>query len=191
MQPIRFYDRRVSETGKTHLDTVRPAPGKHVRFMGDVDWCDEAAIAREVARHKPPAAREREEHNRTHLPFRPWCKHCVFGRAKNDPHLRDKGEKSEVPIIHWDYAYLKENPHEGPRPAEVIGDGLPILVAYDETNGIPFASMIPNKGECEYAIKRGAQDVAALLGYKKAIFRSDQESSLKLLLDKVSSVGPK
>ena len=27
---------------------------------------------------------EREHHELTHLPFRPWCEHCVVGRAPND-----------------------------------------------------------------------------------------------------------
>ena len=28
---------------------------------------------------------EREEHELTHTPFRPWCPHCVRGRGKNAP----------------------------------------------------------------------------------------------------------
>ena len=33
-----------------------------------------------------PGMAEVESHNRTHIPFRPWCEICVFGRAENLPH---------------------------------------------------------------------------------------------------------
>ena len=30
---------------------------------------------------KAPTKEEREEHEKTHLPFRNWCKHCIRGRS--------------------------------------------------------------------------------------------------------------
>jgi hypothetical protein len=30
---------------------------------------------------------------------------------------------------------------------------------------------VPNKGECEYAIRRGTQDIEKLLGYRKFIIK--------------------
>ena len=30
---------------------------------------------------KEPTKVEREEHEKTHLPFRSWCRHCVRGRG--------------------------------------------------------------------------------------------------------------
>ena len=35
---------------------------------------------------KQPSQREREEHERTHLPFRDWCTHCIKAKSRNDPH---------------------------------------------------------------------------------------------------------
>ena len=70
-----------------------------------MEWCDEAKAAEMVKDHKVPSDREVREHNLTHLPFRAWCKHCVFGRAKNDPHLSKDREPSEKARTHWDYAY--------------------------------------------------------------------------------------
>ncbi len=29
-----------------------------------------------------PDEKTREEHQRTHLPYRNWCRHCVMGRGK-------------------------------------------------------------------------------------------------------------
>ena len=51
--------------------------------------------------------------------------------------------------------------------ADVEGDGLPTLVMLDDKHDIVFASMVPKKGECEYAIKRCAQHISKVLGYKK------------------------
>ena len=32
-----------------------------------------------------PSKAEREEHEKTHLPYRSWCRHCVLGRGKELP----------------------------------------------------------------------------------------------------------
>ena len=37
-----------------------------------------------------PTLAEREEHERTHIPYRGWCRHCVAARAGNPAH---KGRK--------------------------------------------------------------------------------------------------
>ena len=72
------------------------------------------------------------------------------------------------------------------RPEIAIGEGIPLLAMYDDNLETVLAYAIPNKGECEYAIKRAAQDVSKILGYRKCIFKSDQEPALKVLLDRVS-----
>ena len=33
---------------------------------------------------REPSAEERIEHEKTHLPFRSWCRHCVRGRGKEE-----------------------------------------------------------------------------------------------------------
>ena len=32
-------------------------------------------------------AREREEHEATHMPFRDWCAHCMMGRGRTHHHV--------------------------------------------------------------------------------------------------------
>ena len=39
---------------------------------------------------RQPSQREREEHERTHLPFRDWCAHCIKAKSRNDPHKRER-----------------------------------------------------------------------------------------------------
>jgi hypothetical protein len=35
---------------------------------------------------KLPSRAEVDEHEKTHLPFRNWCRHCIRGRGKEAPH---------------------------------------------------------------------------------------------------------
>ena len=44
----------------------------------------EAQPSQGLRRVDMPTPQEVKDHERTHLPFRSWCKHCVFGRAKNE-----------------------------------------------------------------------------------------------------------
>ena len=62
---------------------------------------------------RQPSQREREEHERTHLPFRDWCTHCIKAKSRNDPHKRETDEmKSEelrdeaISTVSFDYSYL-------------------------------------------------------------------------------------
>ena len=48
----------------------------------------EAEVEEEVERAKPlptpqqPAKSEYDDHQVTHCPYRPWCRHCVEGRGQ-------------------------------------------------------------------------------------------------------------
>ena len=54
---------------------------------------------------KTPAKAEVEEHEKTHLPFRSWCKACVKGRGVASPHARRDGVNTGVPHIDIDYCF--------------------------------------------------------------------------------------
>ena len=58
-----------------------------------------------------PGAREREEHELTHCPYRSWCEHCTRGQAKDFPHQTVKGEfaESEVVRVSMDYCFFTED----------------------------------------------------------------------------------
>ena len=49
---------------------------------------EEAQEAKGIKTEEAPSAKEVEEHERTHAKYRSWCKHCVFGRGKNNPHKK-------------------------------------------------------------------------------------------------------
>jgi hypothetical protein len=42
-----------------------------------------------------PTRDEVEDHERTHCPFAPWCRHCVMGRGRNAQHKKNNNEKTE------------------------------------------------------------------------------------------------
>ena len=50
--------------------------------------CTEGVPAKAMKAPEEPTAKEREEHNATHIPFRSWCRHCVIGRAQNASHFK-------------------------------------------------------------------------------------------------------
>ena len=49
---------------------------------------------------KLPSQDDVENHRCSHIPFREWCRHCVMGRGRGDPHLRTQG--STVPVVGLD-----------------------------------------------------------------------------------------
>ena len=58
-----------------------------------------------VADPRMPSRAEVEEHGKTHLPYRSWCKHCVRGRGVEEPHRKRK-EEVGIPELHMDFMFL-------------------------------------------------------------------------------------
>ena len=50
-----------------------------------------------------PTQAEVDQHNITHLPFRPWCSSCVSGQARDKPHRRDVVDDKAIDEIVFDY----------------------------------------------------------------------------------------
>ena len=72
---------------------------------------DEGQVQRAAKAPRLPGAREREEHNLTHCPYRSWCEHCVRGQAKDFPHRAVSGifAESDVVRVSMDYCFLTED----------------------------------------------------------------------------------
>ena len=51
-----------------------------------------------------PSAADVELHDRTHVPYRTWCKWCNMGRGRGVPHTHSRG--SSVPIVGVDYFFI-------------------------------------------------------------------------------------
>ena len=198
--------------GPAGNEAVRPnREGLICPFEKDADMPGSSADDRNIIRESEeakenkglncsvkPSIKEVEDHERTHLPYRSWCKHCVRGRAKSTPQWDQTAldEDCEVPTISWDYMYLNDEHEQNKNKNEEELDnqkdgmeGLPILVWADSLSKGAMAFFVPNKGECEYAIKRGEQDVNKILGYRKMNFRGDQEPALRTVLGRIKMLS--
>ena len=84
---------------------------------------EEGQTTRQRRSHRAPTKKECEDHMRTHIPFRSWCKHCLAGRGVATQHKsrRDSGEH-EVAEVALDYCFLRDS--EG-------GESVPVLVMKD------------------------------------------------------------
>ena len=112
----------------------------------------------------------------THVPFRSWCKFCVLGKSVANPHRKIDKTTETVPTISIDYAYLNDK-----QEVEEIGNTeMPILAIKDRKTGMIQARVVPTKGTDKFAIKRLKKDIE-LLGYKKIVLKSDNESSILAL----------
>ena len=68
--------------------------------MDTEEWKEEECEeGREVAGQKviyKPSKEEWDAHQRTHIPFRKWCPHCVRGKCKGAVHKRNQKTEEEI-----------------------------------------------------------------------------------------------
>ena len=82
--------------------------GEESQEDGDPMLIEQEAVTPAVARDPGmPSQEEREVHNITHLPFRPWCEFCVRGRGKDRCHrrLESEGDQAKMSV---DYGFLTQ-----------------------------------------------------------------------------------
>ena len=167
-------------------------------FTGEAVLDVDAEMQQEAAEEPPrmlrdrpqgPTRLEREEHERAHEPYRAWCRACVAGRGRADPHhLRDESEKG-LPIFGVDYGYLWNRaeeaagdlgevaPDEGDPPGGVKTSS-PLLGGRWSRDGCAFAHLLQNKGSNERSVAALASELKAG-GYRRSIVRSDGEPAIK------------
>ena len=106
--------------------------------------------------------------------------HCVAAKGQTTPHHHREGEQSEIPEIGFDYGFLGRHLIEGT---------MSIICMKDQRTNSHGATAVPNKGRCDYATSYLHAFIRGL-GYKKVVFRSDNERSLLALLEAVSASLP-
>ncbi len=121
-------------TGKTEFNRVREE--------ADVG-AGEGRVAKPRPNTREPSRAEREAHELTHIPYRSWCRHCVRGKAVEDPHRKstDCEERGGDPRISMDYVWLgMENGEDAGQPLLALHD--------DDTKGIKVRT-VPAKGAAD------------------------------------------
>ncbi len=85
--------------------TEDAAEGEEEITIHDADEQDTEPF--KVARDPKLPSEDVVECNRcSHIPFRSWCRWCVMGRGRGDPHLTSAG--SSIPIVGLDYFYIDD-----------------------------------------------------------------------------------
>ena len=81
---------------------------------------EEALVA--WARKPPPGptTEELDKHELTHVVFRSWCRHCVSGWAREDPHRRIATHEGRTPKVMPDWMSFTSDQEPGVQ--------LPVLV---------------------------------------------------------------
>ena len=92
---------------------------------------EEAQQPRAVRDPGQPTQAMIDEHDLTHIPYRPWCDTCVRGKAKRKPSRTISGAYSESQCarVRIDYAYLTENVE-----AVEVGDSRTVSVVVNSVS---------------------------------------------------------
>ena len=92
-----------------------------------------------------PTDHEIELHNATHLPYRSWCRWCVFSRKPNPRHIRSYYSNRDVPLLVGDYCFIRDS-----RDEELLTLFIGRMYPFKSLVIIPCAQ----KGADDYAISR-------------------------------------
>ena len=118
---------------------------------------------------REPSREEREEHDLTHWPRRPWCKHCVSTGCVASPHYGGQPKDRSKPIISLDYCYpgAKQSDLEAlwkrareryDAGEEAVNDEVPqgshpAIVLHDSATSSIYAFAVSRKGACSSRTK--------------------------------------
>ena len=130
-----------------------------------------------------PTKQEKDEHERTHVPFRSWCEHCVRGQASEDKHSTVKGvnAEEEIPRVILDYCFFTEDAsrhtteHESTTEAAT---SVTALVMKETLCGSVWAYALRSKsvGDDPWIAEQLVDDLRTIgLAKERVIVKSDQE----------------
>ena len=141
-----------------------------------------------------PSAKERQEHEVHHWPYRSWCDHCVKGRALGQPHRTVKGEyaESSVARVLMDYGYLHEEEtvtteEHGQKVEAKIS--MTAMVMLETMCSSVWAYAIDAKGSSslDWLARQVVSDLETVgLSQERIIVKSDQEPSIVQLQKEIA-----
>ena len=107
----------------------------------ECEICEPAPIR--IARDPgDPTPEERETHNVTHNPYRPWCPICVEARGKEEAHRKQKAQGDPLkPTVAIDYKTFGQEIE--------VDDKATALVVKDSATKMNFAHLCEKKGSSD------------------------------------------
>ena len=127
-----------------------------------------------------PSLETQRLHNRTHIPFRSWCRCCVEGRKQHLSHPAGAGgdrPADAVPEAHLDYAFFRN---------ERGSSSVPVLILKDRDTKAIAAHVVPYKGwDHDWTVEQAVRDFKKWGLRRDLILRSDQEEALQSLIAEI------
>ena len=146
---------------------------------GDGKKEDRADVEDEARRPKPatrpytPTKEEIREHEVTHLPYRPWCQHCVFCKGRSSPQPASDGREKLGITIRLDYCFMADEEEEG-----LTG----VLILWDDNRECLWALPVDKKGAMDW-VARWVVEKLDNVGYRgeQLTLKSEQEPAITAL----------
>lgn len=146
-----------------------------------------------------PTREEREAHNKIHVTYKPWCRHCVIGRGRRDAHRTGAAKKGGYanPHLSIDHGFLRDGAfHDGDgteRDGGRDGDGdqkrkhggTAVLFGQEAKYGLSIAMAVPGKGNVKPWIGKRFADWLTDLGHSTVAIRADNERPIIALMQEV------
>ena len=177
-------DDNIPDTGQIEPDMVSDDERSNVETGEDL------GTEKPLVNRSPyaPSRQEVIEHDITHCPFRSWCRKCVMGKSKCNPHLKSPDiEERSVPLVALDYAFMSDKAKKS-EGEEEDKEQAKILACRDRTSRCYASFSVPQKGvdPDEYATRRTLKFLE-FLGWESVILKTDQESALAAVISSVKS----
>ena len=138
----------------------------------DVEEKAEYGVRKMVRFQDPgqPTSEEVEEHMKSHVPYRSWCRHCVRGGGRDLPHKKSPDEAT-LPELHLDFFFMGEE--------EKPGVTVTILAMRERTTKMGLATVVPSKSTGTFAAERAVCFLREIgLGKGDIVIKSDQEAAI-------------
>ena len=127
-----------------------------------------------------PTPEERARHLVDHMPYAAWCRSCVAGKGKADPHFLKTSDDLGVQGVACDYCFMGDTIESD----KATDKCLPILVHKFYGDRWVSARVVPHKGPETYAVKATVDDLMQA-GFAKFTYKSDGEPAIKSLKQEV------
>ena len=166
----------------SHLDKLRLLEKHQVEH-------DSIAVENEPRQQAPVAAPTPEQirlHQLNHIPYQPWCEHCIKYQARSDKHVKARPETRQCSVCSFDYCFT-ERPH-GQR-----GEKLICLIVKDSHTSACAAIPTPAKGgpiTFRFLVAELCKFIG-FCGHSEVTLRSDGEPTCRALQQGVKDLRDK